>query len=210
MLFRSNFNRANWQEKWALRDVPAGSASVSCITQAKEHLGIRVRENNQGEIVTGHISTQNTFSFQYGYAEARMRFFGPQGAHSAFWFQTHAPYATPAHTEVNVAEHFGRPSIWQNVYWSEDGMPPAPDAPSFKEKSDMIAPYAWHTYGCEVTPMGYTFNIDGIVTGYFPMLGDIEHYLILSFIADDWERKHLTKPYWQYRTHIDYVKVEEL
>lgn len=208
LLFRTGFKNDSWRKEWLQRDVPPGSTSMKCVSSQNDALRLGIRKDAQGQIKTGSVGTQDTFSFQYGYVEARMRFMSPQGAHSALWLQTDQPYATPTHTEVNVVEHFGKDSVWHNVYWSENGLPPQKGDPSFQSKTTMNVT-GWHVYGCDIRESGYLWTIDDrVVAGTNVGLSDQEHYLILSFLSDDWERDKLAPVMWPYRTLVDYVKVE--
>lgn len=80
----------------------------------------------EGYWLAGHIGS--LFTFTHGWAAAKIRFHPHQGHHSAFWLQSMTPYATPDHSEVDVAEWFGAKDPFRErgvdmhhcLYWREE------------------------------------------------------------------------------------------
>lgn len=206
VIFRSDFRVPD--DRWKTRHVPDGEASDRCVEYKDGILRLRVKNSSEG-IKTAHVSTKDDFTFTYGLAEARMKFMSPQGAHSAFWLQTTEDYI-PGQAEIDVVEHFGRNSLWHNVYWREPGQL-AGEFTGSKQKSKVVDPTGWHVYGCRWTPESYEFLIDGqSVTIIEEGLSDRPKMLVLSILSNDWEQDRLqTDALWRYRTQVDWVKVTQ-
>ena len=195
-------------DRWKTRHVQDGEASDRCVEQRGDGtMRLRVRKDKHGEIITGHVSTAQDYTFTYGLAEVRMKFMAPEGAHSAFWLQTTEDYI-PGQAEIDVVEHFGKKSLWHNVYWRMPGQGIG-EFTSAKIRTKVVDPTQWHTYGVLWTPAGYVFKIDGQTVGVTTDgVSDRPKMLVLSILSNDWERPNLqTDALWRYRTMIDWVKV---
>lgn len=195
-------------DRWKTRHVIDGEADARCVEYRDGILRLRIKKSPE-KIVTAHISTADDFTFTYGLAEARMKFMSPQGAHSSFWLQTTEDYI-PGQAEVDVVEHFGKNSLWHNVYWRELGQN-AGEFTSAKIKTKVVDPTSWHTYGVNWSPTQYDFMIDGaVVASTQEGLSDRPKMLVLSILIADWERENLqTDALWRYRTQVDWVKVSQ-
>lgn len=207
LLFSSDFRVKD--DRWKTRHVQDGEASDRCVQYVDGRMKLRVRKNRDGEVITGHVSTAEDFTFTYGLAEARMKFMSPLGAHSAFWLQTTEDYI-PGQAEIDVVEHFGRKNLWHNVYWRESGQG-AGEFSSAKFCTQGVDPTSWHVYGCEWSADGYRFFVDGQETSFTQEgLSDRPKMLVLSILSNDWERPDLQlDALWRYRTMVDWVKVTQ-
>jgi beta-glucanase (GH16 family) len=207
-VFKSTFNEPD--PRWRTRHVIGGEASDRCATVANGRMNLRIKPDSNKKFVTGHISTDDTFEFTYGIAEARMRFKSPRGAHSAFWLQTTEDYI-PGQAEIDVIEHFGRKGLWHCVYWREPGQF-AGEFTSWKQMaSGDYDAYSWHTYGVIWEPDSYTFTIDGnAVAKTTKGLSDRPKMLILSILVSDWEEPDLQMDNLkQYKTEVEWVRVRQ-
>lgn len=202
LLFRHGFRTMG---PWKTRPVPPESGHITPAEDCARisasgvlRLGIR-----QNPLRSGHIWVPpEVFTVTYGSVEARMRFYGPLGAHSCFWLQAVPPYATPEHHEVDIAEHFGNPMVvHNNVHWVEG-------VKMQEHHGNRVLARDWHVYGVEIKPGGYRFYIDDkFVYATDVIAPAVEKTLILSFLSDDWERPNLDSDLTKYRTAVDFVRV---
>ncbi len=181
--------------------------------------------------LNGNISTQNKYSFKYGYAAARMKFPRSMGQHGSFWMQpqvhesgTVDPKRTGA--EIDVIESFGERYSKKNqgmtsftYHWklqNNQGVRVKtggyiPNIKSFlANKSDNWWD-KYHVYSVEWTPNYYIFRIDGKETwrSYTGISGQPQ-YLALSLLSSDYEI-HLLKGDKNLPQHmyVDWVRVWE-
>ncbi len=204
-------------DRWVTRhtpdpDLPAGELSP---THRDGKLVLRLTEhdvNGVPTVHTSHIATRRTFV--HGRFEARMRFRGPKGAHSAFWLQD----AEPDHvggSEVDIAEHFGSDTtVWHNVYWRTsvpDTMWPK-EPMRWRQAVKPITARDWHVYGCVWAPDRYVFTIDGVpISTVTTGLSSRPKVAILSLLSSRWEWPRLERANLEsYRTQVDWVRIRPL
>lgn len=108
----------------------------------------------------GGLFTDKTFTFQYGYVEARARFDSVQGCWPAIWLLPANGANWPANGEIDILEHINDNTVAHqtlhflnnnNVYGSGVGT----------TGSIAGAVNDWHTYGMEWTENAISFYIDG-------------------------------------------------
>jgi beta-glucanase (GH16 family) len=160
--------------------------------------------------LNGNISTQNRFSFKYGFAAARMKFPRAGGQHGSFWMmpQVHVsgtvnPKLTGA--EIDVVESFGekygkgRQGMTSFTYhWDYDrtrtrgvktktgGWLKNPK--SFLDKKGEDWWNAYHVFSVEWTPTQYIFRIDGKESWRSSRgVSGQPQYLALSLLSSDYE-----------------------
>lgn len=115
----------------------------------------------------GGLFTYTTFSFQYGYVEARARFDSAQGAWPAIWLMP-----VPANSkgwlasgEIDIMEHINYESrVHQTLHLYNDAGT-ADAAPT--RVTGISDVNGWHTYGVEWNPDSIAFYIDGVRTASF-------------------------------------------
>lgn len=215
VLFKSWFRiGSSWKDKWEQRDIPPGTTAERCIEDKPTFSRIGISKRPDGSIITGKIVSR--FEFTYGFVQARMRFLGPRGGHACVWSQAKPPYATPEHTEVDIAEYFGAPRIWQNLYWRKAGQDwddfHTGSGPGAAKHSVDLDPEEWMTYGCGIYPDGYRFTINGKVTNSIDVnVEAVPRQVLLTYIVDDWEMKDLLiDQLWLYRADVKWVSVEAM
>lgn len=212
-VFRSDFTGPD--ERWTTRhtptpDLPAGEFAP---TYRDGRLVLRLRKRDvdgQPTVHTSHLAT--TQAFQFGRFEARMRFRGPRGAHSAFWLQDEVPNQLGG-AEVDVIEHFGDDRVlWHNVYWrTPETMWPAKPTP-WRRSTKAVDPREWHVYGLDWHPDRYVFTIDGEVSAVGGSgLSAMPKIMIVSLLSSTYEHDELQRDNLDvYRTLVDWVRVSEL
>lgn len=200
LVFEDNFDNLD-KTKWALRGsaYTPGTMHAKSSWEAVKISGgkLRLLAKPQGDnFINGHIGTEASFQFQYGYAEANMRFHPYLGSHASFWLQSTAPYAVNR-PEIDVAEYFGvknpeRKSgcnMWHCVYYRDNNEDPLL---SWKDNTQDSLATRWskvyHKYGVLWAPDGYTFYIDRVPVAFTAQgKSDVPKYLVLSILTRDYE-----------------------
>lgn len=112
----------------------------------------------------GGLFTQKTFTFQYGYVEARARFDCVQGCWPAIWLLPAAGANWPNNGEIDILEHLNSETIaYQTLhFFANNGTSDASAGLQGKITGELTG---WHTYGMEWTENAITFYVDGTKTG---------------------------------------------
>lgn len=153
--------------------------------------------------LNGHIGTQMTHSFTYGYAAARIKFQQARGQHGAFWLQpvTRQAEEGPAQktgAEIDVTEWFGegdpRGGLVSFVYhYPDDGKAgvTAQKVGGYIEEPERFGDdwaSRFHVFSVEWTPSEYVFRIDGQESFRTTQgVSGQPQYLILSLLSSDYE-----------------------
>jgi beta-glucanase (GH16 family) len=148
--------------------------------------------------LNGHVGTEASYAFTYGFAAARIRTQAARGQHSAFWMQAvggQRPVG-PAKggAEIDVMEYFGddhpEGGLTSFTYFLDKAGKKQtvggwlPDAEELGD--DWASDY--HVFSVEWTPDEYVFRIDGRVTQRLE--GETSgrpEFLILSLLSSDYE-----------------------
>ena len=88
------------------------SADAVRVENGALKLGMLENPARPGYYLNGHISTEQSFTFTYGVAAARVKFQKPRGMHGAFWLQAPSFGAVPGDakqsgSEIDAVEYFG-------------------------------------------------------------------------------------------------------
>jgi len=148
--------------------------------------------------LNGHVGTEGTYGFTYGYAAARIRTQSARGQHAAFWMQavggqqTGGPKAGGA--EIDIMEYFGDDHPEGGLtsftyYLDKAGKKQTVGGwlPDVEELGDDWADQ-YHVFSVEWTPTEYVFRIDGQVTQRLEgETSGREEFLILSLLSSDYE-----------------------
>ncbi|MBL0749084.1 glycoside hydrolase family 16 protein [Nocardioides baculatus] len=148
--------------------------------------------------LNGHVGTEGTYGFTYGYAAARIRTQSARGQHAAFWMQavggqqTGGPKAGGA--EIDIMEYFGDDHPEGGLtsftyYLDKAGKKQTVGGwlPDVDELGDDWADQ-YHVFSVEWTPSEYVFRIDGQVTQRLEgETSGREEFLILSLLSSDYE-----------------------
>ncbi len=148
--------------------------------------------------LNGHVGTEASYAFTYGFAAARIRTQAARGQHSAFWMQAAGGQQPggPAKggAEIDVMEYFGddhpEGGLTSFTYFLDKAGKKQtvggwlPDAEELGD--DWASDY--HVFSVEWTPDEYVFRIDGRVTQRLE--GETSgrpEFLILSLLSSDYE-----------------------
>lgn len=197
-----------------------------------------IGDRNSGKFayrLNGHISTESSMRFKYGFAAVRARFPKSQGQHGSFWLQpsdedrtlsTDDPKQTGA--EIDVIESFGAnggPSDSRGLssftyHWQKiDGrMTPIKtggylrQVPSLLQNKKDNVHDRYHVFSVEWTPTSYVFRIDGKESWRSSVgVSGVPQYPILSLLSSDYELERLEggdKNLPQHM-HVDWIRVWE-
>jgi len=148
--------------------------------------------------LNGHVGTEDSVAFTYGFAAARIKTQAARGQHAAFWMQAVGGQRSggpkKGGAEIDVIEYFGddhpEGGLTSFTYFLDKagekqtvgGWLPDPE-----ELGDDWAEQ-FHVFSVEWTPDEYVFRIDGRVTQRLegPTSGRPE-FLILSLLSSDYE-----------------------
>lgn len=189
-------------------DVRGGTLLLSVLKDpARKDSRCRYKGDKYAWRLNGHIGTQGTESFTYGYAAARIKLQPRRGQHAGFWLQPQSRTAEEGSAkdtgaEIDVIEWFGNHDPHGGLtsfiyYYPDDGKAgvtakkvggyiPHPD----RFGDDWASKY--HVFSVEWTPKRYIFRIDGQETYRTGQgVSGRPQYLILSLLSSDYELPHL-------------------
>ena len=170
--------------------------------------------------LNGHVGTEGSFGFRYGFAAARVRFHRLRGQHGAFWLQpTGGMYPGALGSEIDVVEYFGdrHPqgglASFTHRYdgrrrVSTGGWVPRSSSYLRSRRDGWSRNY--HVFSVEWTPTTLVFRIDGRET--VRMRGSISavrQFPILSLIAADYEIPKIKARRLPQHMYVDWVRVWE-
>ncbi|WP_268932250.1 glycoside hydrolase family 16 protein [Nocardioides okcheonensis] len=148
--------------------------------------------------LNGHVGTEATYAFTYGYAAARIKTQAARGQHSAFWLQA-AGGQLPGGpkkggAEIDVMEYFGddhpEGGLTSFTYFLDKAGRKQTVGGWLPDVEDLGDDWAeqYHVFSVEWTPKEYVFRIDGKVTQR--LKGETSgrpEFLILSLLSSDYE-----------------------
>lgn len=148
--------------------------------------------------LNGHIGTEGTYAFTYGFAAARIKTQAARGQHAAFWMQAVGGQGTggpkKGGAEIDIIEYFGddhpEGGLTSFTYFlDKQGKKQTVGGwlPNADELGDDWAE-KYHVFSVEWTPKEYVFRIDGKVTQR--LKGETSgrpEFLILSLLSSDYE-----------------------
>ncbi len=166
--------------------------------------------------LNGHIGTQNSYFFRYGFAAARIKFQPGRGQHAAFWLQSPVGGAGGPETgggEIDIIEYFGDGTktggLTQWSYWY--------DGANIKKSGGFVADHEkygsdwsekFHVFSVEWTPKEYVFRIDGKVSFRTKKgISQIPEFIVLSLLSSDYELKHQRDSTLPQTMEVDWVRV---
>jgi len=232
-------NRIQFYNPWGGRSCSKGDPSAVAVGGGVLTLSVLAdpaRENDRcttydadgnalGEYryrLNGHISTQHSMDFRYGFAAARIRFQRNQGQHGGFWLQPRGLLETgptPWGAEIDVVEYYGsagsRELLSTSVHQHPAGLLPTTVGGRLRNAGRFLAGKSdrwwrsFHVFSVEWTPLEYVFRIDGQET--LRTSQSVSHYpefLILSMLSSDFELGQLgEESLLPEQMEVDWVKV---
>lgn len=170
----------NEQQAYAAANVSVSNGAL-VITARKESAGGKSYTSGLVETGGDQYGYPTSFTFQYGYIEARIRIPSGQGLWPAFWMWP-ADYADPP--ELDIMEILGhQPGI---LYMATHY--PGGTAEYNYSGADLSQEY--HVYGCEWTPTSVVWYLDGVERARLTDPAKIPQeamYLILNLaVGGDW------------------------
>jgi beta-glucanase (GH16 family) len=148
--------------------------------------------------LNGHVGTEGSYSFTYGFAAARIRMQAARGQHASFWMQAVGGQteggAKKGGAEIDVIEYFGdehpQGGLTSFTYWLDEAGKKQTSGGWVKDPEQYGDDWAdeFHVFSVEWTPDEYVFRIDGQVT--HRLKGETSgkpEFLILSLLSSDYE-----------------------
>lgn len=148
--------------------------------------------------LNGHVGTEGTMTFTYGFAAARIRTQSARGQHAAFWMQAQggqqAGGAKKGGAEIDVMEYFGddhpQGGLTSFTYFLDKAGKKQTVGGWLPDVEDLGDDWskAYHVFSVEWTPEEYVFRIDGRVTQRLETeTSGRPEFLILSLLSSDYE-----------------------
>ncbi len=148
--------------------------------------------------LNGHVGTEASYAFTYGFAAARIKTQAARGQHSAFWMQAVGGQRPggpeKGGAEIDVMEYFGddhpEGGLTSFTYFLDEAGKTQTVGGWLPDVEDLGDDWAsaYHVYSVEWTPDEYVFRIDGRVTQRLE--GETSgrpEFLILSLLSSDYE-----------------------
>ena len=206
-------------------EVRGGAVRLSVLKDTSRTSRCEARVNGQvaGKYayrLNGHIGTQRSFSFTYGFAAARIKFHDLRGQHGAFWMQPmDGMYPGGTGHEIDVVEYFGhnpeRSGLTSFIHRYEGDRVVRvggriDDLRSYlRSRSDGWAT-KYHVFSVQWTPRMLIFRIDGKETIRIRgNISSVAQYPILSLLSSDYEIPRITDSQLPQHMYVDWVRVWE-
>jgi len=217
--------------KWSYRQLgllnpgrTKAESSVDAVRVENGALKLGMLENpaRPGYYLNGHISTEQSFTFKYGVAAARVKFQKPRGMHGSFWMQAPTFGAVPGDakqsgSEIDAVEYFGSTypdgGLASFTYYRDKAGNSAKTGGLETEATDALEHGdAWwkkyHVFSVEWTPDAYVFRVDGRETfRQTKNISGMPEFLVLSLLSSDWELPDLDKTQIPTDMDVDWVRV---
>lgn len=204
-------------KKWNHRGV--GKRDESFITEeatnldGKGHLVMEVKTSND-TILTGMISTENTFKIKYGYFECRAKFANTPGTISAFWLQSQTITAINSTPDKNGAEldifeyfpHLNKDHVAHTIHYGGYGTGHRVGGPEWGKLAKTADDF--HIIGLEWTDTSYTTYVDGVKTfSGNQLISHVPQFIVLSLLTNESAAGSLNIKDLPDQFIVDYVRV---
>jgi hypothetical protein len=168
--------------------------------------------------LNGHIGTDDSFSFTYGVAAARIKFPRLRGQHGSFWMQP-VGGMRPDRTghEIDVTEFFGEvpkgSALWSYIHRYEGGsiVKTGANIPNTFLHGPRDGWWKnFHVFSVQWKPGKLIFRIDGKETWRIGgRISDYPEFLILSLLSSDYELPLIQDRQLPQHMYVDWVRVWE-
>ena len=170
--------------------------------------------------LNGHVGTDDSFSFRYGVASARIKMQKLQGQHASFWMQPVGDNhpGSDGH-EIDIIEYFGdkhpRGGLTSFIHWYKGQRliktgSWIKDSTSFLQNRRDGWSKNYHVFSVQWTPNVIIFYIDGKETWRTSArVSKTQQYLILSLLASDYEALEMPDKKLPQHMYVDWVRVWE-
>lgn len=166
--------------------------------------------------LNGHIGTDQSFSFRYGFAAARIKYPRLRGQHGSFWLQPlGGMHRGSTGHEIDVSEFFGahrhRTGLFSYIHRYERGRvvkrgTNVPD--TFLQSRRDGWGKRYHVFSVQWKPHLLVFRIDGKETWRIGgRISRERQYLILSLLSSDYELPLIRDRQLPQHMSVDWVRV---
>jgi beta-glucanase (GH16 family) len=170
--------------------------------------------------LNGHVGTDETFSFRYGVASARIKMQSLQGQHASFWLQPVGDnHPGSLGHEIDVIEYFGdkhpQGGLTSFIHWYKGQRliktgSWIKDSTSYLQNKRDGWSKNYHVFSVQWTPNVIIFYIDGKETWRTSArVSKAQQYLILSLLASDYEALEMPDSKLPQHMYVDWVRVWE-
>jgi hypothetical protein len=194
-------------------------SGVLAISAAPINPALKAALGTEAEYTSGIITTQDSFSQQFGYFEARLKLPRGKGLWPAFWLMAADAVRPP---EIDVLEAFGSPNA------KGEGAPTRihyhsivqarPDPLSGPARSDCFGWHdvgvditeGFHTYGVNIEPDQIDFYFDGrpyVTCPPNPTANRPLYMLVSLSVGGIWPGNPDRTNIWPAHLYVDYVRV---
>ena len=246
--FEDQFSGSSLNKSWRDQDIPPGAAGFrSCsrpddtgrsVSGGTLNLRIALDKETPGTctytlaktgatkstpyLVNSQVVSQDSYSFTYGFAAARVKFARPRGQHSGVWIAPADSSWQSKPIEIDITEFFGDTKKKQigiasflhdtsvDGVVTKTGKIFTNTQKLLKDKKDKRWS-SYHVVSVEWTAKGYVFRVDG--KEYWRTNKSVSHapgYMVLSTLTSDYEIPYITKANFKATTHVDWVRVWEM
>ena len=148
--------------------------------------------------LNGHVGTEQSFTFRYGTAAARVKFQKPRGMHGSFWLNTSGEPEGRRSVEIDTVEFFGKGykdgGLAQFLHYRGRKIGGVQKSADDALKGTDNWWKKFHVFSVTWTPKGYSFRIDGTETYRInKAVSDKQVLVILSLLSSDWELDDMPK-----------------
>ncbi len=204
-------------KKWNHRGL--GKRDESYITEqsvkldGKGHLVMEVKNSNDS-VLTGMISTENTFKMKYGYFESRAKFANTPGTISAFWLQSQTITSGNSSPDKNGAEldifeyfpHLNKDHVAHTIHYGGYGAGHKVGGPEWGKLAKTSDDF--HTIGLEWTDTSYATYVDGVKTfSGNQLISNVPEFIVLSLLTNQSAAGPLSLKDLPDQFIVDYVRV---
>lgn len=189
--------------------ITAKRASAAAIAKLPRRLDVDKRVTpDPYPWMSGVITTQDSFWFRYGFAEAMVKLPRGQALWPAFWM---LPKEWPYPPEIDIMEFISQEPRKTN-YAVHPGTQdnPLPGGGDFSDRGSDLT-NDWHAFGCLWTPEAFVFAIDRKIIGRlpaYPTTADCHFYLVANMaVGGKWPGEPTSETPSPSRFQIRYIKV---
>lgn len=214
----STLDRAKWEPSWFGHDdvsFPVNDDEDSCYDPAQVSVSngllnlsavttnnpnCKIKSGAQSQYASGLVNTRESFTFTYGYMEARMNL---PGENTDIWnwpaFWSDGTGEWPKTGEIDVMEGLSsHKPCWHYHYEDQAGRHQSDGG-----CVDSMDGTGWHTYAAKWEPGKITYYYDGEEVGSTSEgVVNAEHFLILNYALNDRYGIHVPAT-----AQVDYVRV---
>lgn len=162
--------------------------------------------------LNGHVGTEGTYAFRYGYAAARIKFQPERGQHGAFWLQ--------GGNEIDIVEYFGNSHPNPLTSWIYHYPSDTKIGAGGKTRGNIPKPNKYgknwskkyHVFSTDWTPKRQIFYINGKEVWRVnkkKFVPKSDQFVVLSLLSSDYYLNYMNENKLPQHMYVDWVRVWE-